>query len=86
MKVRRKIIITRVREQNLLIRRADGLTKLCSECPIDGLMASVASAAVISRQSLRAICRLVEAGEVHYTEGPEGLFVCLASLSGKLDG
>ncbi len=39
------------------------------------------SAAAFSRQSIRAIYRGVESGQVHYVERPEGVVVCLTSLT-----
>jgi hypothetical protein len=48
-------------------------------------MVSAPVASAISDLSLRMICRLVEAGQVHYSEGTEGLFICLSSLPGDQD-
>jgi hypothetical protein len=43
-------------------------------------MVTAGAAAVLTKQSLLAICRRIEAGQVHYDDGPEGLFICLESL------
>ena len=46
-------------------------------------MIPAAAAAQISKQSLRAICRKVEANQIHYYEAADGLFICLSSLPEK---
>jgi hypothetical protein len=81
MNLRRKMRITSVRERTLIVRNRDSLdTRWCRQCARGSVMVSASVAADISQQSLRAICRHVEAEEVHYFEGPEGLFICLSSL------
>lgn len=79
MKVLRKITITSVRERSLVLRSLDSSAKGCLEC--NGFMVPATWAAARSPNSLRSICRSVEAEQVHYTEGPEGLLICMQSLA-----
>jgi len=44
-------------------------------------MVSPGAAATACMQSVRTIYRLLEAGELHGTEGDAGLRICLASVS-----
>jgi hypothetical protein len=44
-------------------------------------MIAAGAAAALTKKSLRAICREIDAGLVHYYDGPEGLYVCLTSLA-----
>jgi hypothetical protein len=81
MNLTRKITIKSVRERVLIVKRANStLVRQCPECPIGNMMVSADGAAELSEHSLRAICRLVEANEVHYRESRDGLFICLSSL------
>lgn len=53
----------------------------CAGCDALVLMLTVDEAASLIRATSRAICRQVEAGQLHYTEPPDGLLlICLASL------
>lgn len=52
----------------------------CVECGTPMAMMSPELAATVCFQTTRAIYRLVEAGRVHFTDGPEGVMVCPASL------
>jgi hypothetical protein len=52
----------------------------CVECATPMAMMSPELAATVCFQTTRAIYRLVEAGRVHFTDGPEGVMVCPASL------
>ena len=52
----------------------------CRECATPIAMMSPELAATVCFQTTRAIYRLVEAGRVHFTDGPEGVMVCPASL------
>ncbi|HSS19928.1 MAG TPA: hypothetical protein VLL54_07635 [Pyrinomonadaceae bacterium] len=51
---------------------------MCPKC--NGALVPAALAATRSACSLRSICRKVEANQVHFTDGFDGLFVCLESL------
>ena len=44
------------------------------------MMVTAAIAATISQYSIRSICHFVDAEQIHYCDGPDGLFVCLGSL------
>jgi hypothetical protein len=77
----RKVRIITVQERNLRFRKpALSLPTTCPECGEGSLMLSPDSAAKISALEVRAICRLVEAGAIHFTEGDAGLLVCLTSV------
>lgn len=52
----------------------------CVECVTPMAMMAPELAATVCFQTTRAIYRLVEAGRLHFTEGPEGVMVCPASL------
>ncbi len=52
----------------------------CVECATPMAMMAPELAATVCFQTTRAIYRLVEAGRVHFTDGPEGVMVCPASL------
>ena len=52
----------------------------CVECATPMVMMAPELAATVCFQTTRAIYRLVEAGRVHFTDGPEGVMVCPASL------
>jgi len=52
----------------------------CGECAAPIAMMPPELAASLCFQTPRAIYRLVEAGSIHFTEGPEGVMVCPASL------
>jgi len=52
----------------------------CLECATPMAMMPPELAATVCFQTTRAIYRLVEAGRVHFTDGPEGVMVCPASL------
>lgn len=52
----------------------------CVECATPMAMMSPELAATVCFQTTRAIYRLVEAGRIHFTDGPEGVMVCPASL------
>lgn len=52
----------------------------CVECDTPIAMMSPEVAATFCLHSTREIYRLVEAGRVHFTDGPGGVFVCPASL------
>ena len=52
----------------------------CDQCTTPMAMVPPELAATLCFQTTRAIYRLVEAGQVHFTDGPEGVMVCPASL------
>jgi hypothetical protein len=82
MNLLRKVSITSLYERTVTVRKSGSIsTRKCPEYGCTGIMVSVSSAADLSKQSLRTICRRVEAGQIHYYECVEGLFVCLRSLA-----
>ena len=52
----------------------------CDECTTPVAMVPPEMAATLCFKTTRAIYRLVEAGRVHFTDGPVGVMVCPASL------
>ena len=66
-----------------VIRSTSGsLPALCAECSTgDAIMLAPEQAAVVANVPVRMIYSWVEAGTIHYKEGPIGsLIVCLKSL------
>jgi hypothetical protein len=79
----RKVRITSVSQRSRIVTQLSStVTRLCDQCSQTNIMVTAPVASAISDLSLRMICRLVEAGQVHYSEGAEGLFICLSSLPG----
>jgi len=79
----RKVKITSVsRRSRVITQLGPTITRLCDQCSPGNIMVTAPVASAISDLSLRMICRLVEAGQVHYSDGAEGLFICLSSLPG----
>jgi len=76
----RKITITSRHDRLWMMPRAVVRAPICSQCP-SGPMVAVGAASVLTKKSLRAICREIDAGLVHYYDGPEGLYICLTSLA-----
>jgi hypothetical protein len=53
----------------------------CDSCGGSAMWLSPEQANAVSDLSIRAICRAVEAGSLHFIESPAGLlFICLTSL------
>src|SRR4051794_5837451 len=52
----------------------------CSECATPVVVMQPELAATVCFQTTRAIYRFVEEGRIHFTDGPEGVLVCPASL------
>jgi len=81
MKKLRRISITSVHERFLLISPMGKTgSPRCPYCFARPTMISPDAAAAIAALTVRSIYRLVESGEVHFIEEPEGLFVCARSL------
>ena len=82
MKRRKKTEIIVERDQVLVITRLDHRApQACAECGEQSQMVSVDDAASIAGLSARAVYRMVETGQVHFSETTEGsLLVCLNSL------
>ncbi len=56
------------------------IQRWCEECATPMAMVAPEQAATLCCKTTRAIYRLVETGRVHFTDGPEGVMVCPASL------
>lgn len=56
------------------------IQRWCEECATPMAMVAPELAATLCFKTTRAIYRLVEAGRVHFSDGPEGVMVCPASL------
>jgi len=77
----RRVRIIEVRECNLRFGKpARSSLETCTKCAGVSILMTPASAAGISAIEIEAICRLVEAGEIHFTLGDAGPLVCLTSL------
>jgi hypothetical protein len=78
----RRTEITVETEQVLLVRpNRSPLAAWCPQCEAEAPMVTPEEAVALTGQSLRQVCRLVEAGRLHFTETGEGLLrLCLNSL------
>ncbi|MGZ8845954.1 MAG: hypothetical protein ACXW3C_05775 [Pyrinomonadaceae bacterium] len=56
------------------------IQRWCEECATPMAMVAPELAATLCFKTTRAIYRLVEAGRIHFSDGPEGVMVCPASL------
>jgi excisionase family DNA binding protein len=79
---RRRVEITFERERLLLVgRRSVSVSDWCGCCGARVRMVMPDEAARLTGVTARTVCRLVEAGRLHFLKGSEaGLLVCLASL------
>ncbi len=75
--------ITIETEQVVVIRRqAEIIESWCDGCSAFVRMVTPEQAALLTHISARTTYRRVEAGELHFTETPEGtLLICLDSLT-----
>lgn len=79
MKQRAEIVFEK--EETVLLRQSEAtINGLCPSCQVLTIMATPEAVALISGTSEREIFRLIEAGEVHFVEGPK-VYVCLNSLA-----
>jgi hypothetical protein len=83
--MKRRTEITVETEQVLILRRARRATRAwCPKCRAEVGMVAPEDAATLGGLSLRAVCRRVEAGELHFRETADGrLFICLNSLGAQ---
>ena len=79
---KRRTEITIETERLLLLRESSrSLLLWCDECRAQVRMVTPAEAAVMASVSVRAICRQVEAGELHFIETPDWpVLICLDSV------
>ena len=82
MAVRKRTTIRIETHQFWLVREREVLPRLwCADCGAEVHQLDATQAAVLAGLTLRALCRLVEAGLLHATDAPDGaLLVCLNTL------
>lgn len=69
------------KEETVLLRQTSAtINEFCCDCGAFTDMATPEALAMISGMSEREIFRLIEAGEVHFYEGPK-VYVCLNSVA-----
>ncbi len=69
------------KEETVLLRRsAATMNEFCRFCGASSVMVTPEALTMISGVSEREIFRLIEAGEIHFYEGPK-VYVCLNSLA-----
>ena len=68
------------REANPATPLAGAGPRWCGECETPIALIAPELAATLCFHTTRAIYRLVEAGRVHFIDGPDGVMVCPASL------
>ncbi len=80
---RRRVEITLERERLLVVERREvSITDWCGACCARVRMMMPDEAARLSGATARTVYRLVETGQLHFSERPEvGLLVCLESLN-----
>ena len=70
------------KEETVLLRQSSATTNgFCPFCRAFTVMATPEALALMSSISEREIFRLIEAGEIHFYEGPK-VYVCLNSMAG----
>jgi hypothetical protein len=82
VRIRRKTTITAETERILIIKRR-GIEKRgwCEGCGEQVRLVTLETASAVTGFSVRAICRMVEADETHFSETLNGsLLICLNSL------
>ncbi len=87
MRQKSRAEITVETQQIVIIRQAEPLiSRWCSNCAATVQMVASEKAAILLRSSQRAICRQVEAGQLHFSETGDGkLFICLNSITNHLN-
>ena len=84
MKRKRRTEITVETETIVCLRRWSrvALADWCPQCAAEVKLVTLEEAGLLTGLSLRAICRKVEAGRLHFRETTDGrLFICLNSLN-----
>ncbi len=79
-KIRRTFVNIEI--DQVLLAKVSGLMQFrCDECGATVTMLTPEQAGIVTGLNARAIYRLIETGELHFTETPAGsLFVCCNSL------
>lgn len=71
------------KEETVLLRQSAATrSEFCPFCKASTVMATPEAIALVSGITEREIFRLIEAGEIHFCEGPK-IYVCLNSLGIK---
>jgi hypothetical protein len=82
-KIRRTEITVETERLLVVSRRGGAFEGWCEGCGRATRLLTAEEAARAAGLSLRALCRLVEAGQLHFTETEGGsLFICPDSLTG----
>lgn len=83
MSDKRRTEITVETHKVTIIRRANRISReWCETCAVEVQMLSTEQAVAFAGLSTRAICRGVEAGQLHFRETGDGrLFICVNSLT-----
>lgn len=71
-------------DEILILQRRKRFTRVrCPQCNNLVSMLTIEEAAAVSRSSEREICRLIDEGQIHFTETGQGrLLICSVSLAG----
>ena len=81
MRTKRTRVTVESHQLMVLRRGAPFIEDWCSHCGKQVRMITAAEAALVAGISLRAVCRRVEGGKLHFNETGDGLlFICLNSL------
>ena len=73
---KRRIVITRETDELFVIKTPLHSREVwCPKCAAQVRMLTPEAAAAVTGMSARAIYRLVEAGQIHFTETPDGLLL-----------
>lgn len=67
-------------ETTLATQRSKPMAAWCPGCARESTMETPEGAARLAAVTVRRIYQWVEAAEVHFTETPEGMLICLSSL------
>jgi hypothetical protein len=72
--------ITLEKEETVILRESSAIIdRFCPTCQVMVIMATPEAVSLICQIGEREIFRKIEAGEVHFIEGPK-VYVCLRSL------
>jgi len=84
VRTKKRIEITVETDRVLIIRQDSSHPAWCAACATEVKMLTAEGAAAVAGLSLRDICRQVDAGQLHFSETPDGrLSICLNSLLGE---
>ena len=72
---KRDELLLEKREVLIIHRRGEAHTPFCVECGNLAILMTLEEATATSGLSMRLLCRLVEAGQIHFLETPKGLLL-----------